>query len=408
VLKLKISFHKFVVPVALAVLLQACVGEELADVEVPSAGEGDAVMLSVFARTPDGSNLYVGVYPDLPSEAPDQSRMLEVAGTSRAQAFEGHVYVWKDEEATYTRYEVDGERSLHPTGSLSFLQLGVTGNVQTIFVSSRLAQTMTDSLDVISWDPSTMEIRHVTTPDALEDPDYPRVEYGEPELFGDFVAWPVLWSDYDNFRFKPEVGVVLTALEGDAAAKVVRDRRCGAGWELFVDDAGDLYVTGTGYFGFAHFFGDDPSSYPNDCVLRIRSGEVAFDAEYYLDLSETTSSPAVYHTWQVNDRTLLAAVWDPEEEAPETDDAYWSAPLLRKLVLIEEGESRSFAEIPKSAVWSTVDHRLDGVLYMLSSEGLVDAEGPSDARSTLYEITESGAREVLSLPGEFWGMGRVR
>jgi hypothetical protein len=391
-----------------SVLVGGCGAEEPAETRTPSSGKAEAVMLSVFARTPDGSNLYVGVYPELPKEAPDRARMLEVAGASLAQAFNGYVYVWNGEEARYTRYAVDDELGLEPAGSLSFQQLGVSGNVQTIFVSSRLAQTMTDSLDIISWDPSEMEIERVSPPEELEDPDYPRVEYGEPELFGDFVAWPVLWSDYDNLRFKPEVGVVLSALEGDAPPKVVRDSRCGAGWELFVDDTGDLYVTGTGYFGLAHFFGDDPSSYPNDCVLRIRSGQSAFDADYYLDLNETTGSPAVYHTWQVSDRTLLGAVWDPQDEAPQTDDAYWSAPLLRKLVLIEEGESRAFAEIPKSAVWSTVDHRLDGVLYMLSSEGLVDAEGPSDARSTLYEITASGARAVLSLPGEFWGMGRVR
>lgn len=392
--------------------LPACFSDSARVISADSEnGDGSlppAVMVSVFSRTPDGSNLYVGVYPEMPAGDLDRSRMLEVGGASRAEAFDGNVYVWDGEGALYRKFSVDEAGGLREEGSMSLSGLGVTGNVQTRFISATNAQTLTDDLLLVAWDPTAMEIRGTIPTEGLEDPAYPRVEYGEPELFGEFVAWPVLWSDYDNFRFKPEVGVLLSALDGGSPARTVRDARCGAGWELFVDAAGDLYVTGTGYFGFAHFFGEAASTYPNDCVLRIRAGDAAFDDEYHLDLNQATGSPAVYHTWQVSDRTLLGAVWDPADAPPTDGDAYWNAPLLRKLVFIEGTASRPFDDIPKSAVWSTVDHRLDDVLYMLSSEGLIDAAGAQGARSTLYEITESGAREVFSTAGEFWGLGRVR
>jgi hypothetical protein len=63
------------------------------------------------------------------------------------------------------------------------------------------------------------------------------------------------------------------------------DSRCGGGWGLFTDDAGDLYALGNAWFGFAHFFDRDPSRQPNDCLLRIPAGSSEFDPDFYLELS---------------------------------------------------------------------------------------------------------------------------
>jgi hypothetical protein len=101
-----------------------------------------------------------------------------------------------------------------------------------------------DNLQIIAWNPSDMTvIGSIDTSGAL-DPEYPNFDYGEPVVFGDYVAWPILWSDDANADYKPAVDVILASARSDAPAFALSDRRCGGGWSQFVDDAGDLYALG--------------------------------------------------------------------------------------------------------------------------------------------------------------------
>jgi hypothetical protein len=113
----------------------------------------------------------------------------------------------------------------------------------------------------------------------------------------------------------------------------------------------------------------------------------------------------------VGGSSLLAAVWDPADDAsllPSPDD-YWNAPLLRKLVRLDGGASAAVEGIPKSSVWSTLNYRLDDSLYVLESDGTFAADGsPNRGRSTLYRVTESGVERAFSSSGEVWSIGRVR
>jgi hypothetical protein len=131
-----------------------------------------------------------------------------------------------------------------------------------------------------------------------------------------------------------------------------------------------------------------------------------FDPDYYVDLNKVADSPAVYFTWQVRERSLFAAVWDKADDPKELKDpdAYWSAEFSRKLLLIDEGQATEVAEIPKSAVFSTLNYRLDDELYMLVSAGSPSESGRSD----LYKVTESGAEKALTTKGQLWSIGRVR
>jgi hypothetical protein len=397
-----------------AILLEcACSGDATHPGGAGGEGEaGPAVMVAIEVRTSDESNLYIGAYPELPRAGLDLSNMVEVGDRANAVAFDGFVYVWEGEAARYTRYSVDAGLSLSAGPVVSFANFGVTGPVITRFISSTRAHTMlSDARGIVVWDPSAMEVLGAISTAALVDADYPRVEYGEPALFGEYVAWPILWSDYDNLRFKPELGVALSRVDSEEPATVLRDRRCGAGWSLLTDELGDLYVTGNAYFGFAHFFGAGAASFPNDCVLRVKAGTTEFDPSFAQDLNQATESPAVYHTWQVRGRTLLAAVWDPADDPTllPTPDDYWNAPLLRKLVRIDEASSTSVTGIPKSSVWSTLNFQLDDTLYILESDGTLDSNGNADrARSTLYRVTEGGVEQAFSSSGEIWSIGRIR
>jgi hypothetical protein len=367
-----------------------------------------AVMVAVASRSPEGTNFYVGAYPELPAEV-DLATMLETPSGQNAATFNGFIYVWSPQSGIYTRYAVDEALQLSHSGAVSFVNEGGTGNVMTRFISPTRAYSMTrDNLRIIVWDPQEMTVLGSIDTSAALDPNYPEFDYGEPVLFGDYVAWPILWSSYDDFDFKPSVDVILAPAWTNEPAFAVSDPRCGGGWSLFTDEQGDLYALGNAWFGFAHFFDQDPARQPNDCLLRIPSGSTSFDPDFYVDLNRAAGSPAVYHAWRSTGRSVVAAVWDPQidpRSLPSPDD-YWTAPMQRKLVRIEDELSEPLEGIPSSAVFSTLDYRLDGELYMLMSEG---SSGPAgDARSTLYRVTDSRAERAITTRGDLWGIGRIR
>lgn len=374
-----------------------------ADKASDTPAESPAVMLSTLVRTPDAANLYVGVYPRLPEEL-DTSEMVELSNSFDARPFDGSVFVWDGESAVYTRYAVDEDLKLEERGSVSFANLGVSGTVQTAFISPTRAYSMArGELQIVVWNPRKMEIIGSIDASAALDSDYPEYDYGEPLRFGDHVVWPILWNDSEGLRHRPEVGVVFAHAETEDPAFVALDKRCGGSWTLFEDEEGDLYVTGATYFGYGQFYGKQADSQPNDCLLRIRAGETEFDPDYYVDLDELVGTPAVYHTWHTRDRSLVAAVWDPNDEPPADPDEYWTAPMQRKLVMIDRGESHEIDGLPKSAVFSTSNYRLDDQLYML-----VSSTTESLARSSLYRVDDDGAKEALTTVGDLWTMGRVR
>lgn len=70
-------------------------------------------------------------------------------------------------------------------------------------------------------------------------------------------------------------------------------------------------------------------------------------------------------------RSKSAAVRDKADDPKRlTDpDAYWSAKFRRKLLSSDDDKTTEVTEIRKSAVFSTLNYRLDDTLYMLVSEG---------------------------------------
>jgi hypothetical protein len=376
--------------------------------QAPEETTEPAVMVAVATRSPEGTNFYVGAYPELPAQV-ELSEMVETPSGQNAATFAGSVYVWSPDSGIYRRYSVGADLLLRETGAVSFVNQGGTGNVMTSFISPTRAYSMTrDNMSIIVWNPEAMTVTGSIDTSAALDPAYPSFDYGEPVVFGDYVAWPILWYDYDNYDFKPSVDVILASASTEAPAFAVSDARCGGGWSLFVDEQGDLYALGNAWFGFAHFFDRDPARQPNDCLLRIPAGSTAFDPQFYVDLNRAADTPAVYHTWQSTGRSVVAAVWDRNSD-PSTlasPDDYWDAPMKRTLVRIDDQVSEPLAGIPSSAVFSTLNYRLDGELYMLMSEG---SSGPAgDARSSLYRVTDSAAELALTTSGDIWAIGRIR
>jgi hypothetical protein len=403
---------RFLLVSSLALALTACGSDDVRIIAEPEDGDGPgtspAVMVSVASRSPEGTTFYVGAYPELPA-ALDLSQMVETASGQNATAANGFIYVWSAVSGVYTRYAVDDELRLREAGAVSFMNLGGTGNVMTSFISPTRAYSMTrDNLTIVVWDPEAMVVLGTIDTSAAIDPDYPNYDYGEPVVFGDYVAWPVLWDDYDNFDFKPSVDVILASASSEEPAFSVSDSRCGGGWGLFTDDEGDLYALGNAWFGFAHFFDREPSRQPNDCMLRMRAGSSEFDPDFYVDLNRAADTPAVYHAWQSNDRSVVAAVWDSaiDPASLASPDDYWETPMKRKLVRIDDDASQPLEGIPDSSVFSTTNYRLDGELYMLMSEG--SAGNAADQRSTLYRISGDRAQPAITTSGDLWSIGRVR
>jgi len=398
------TFVGYSAAAALALGATAC-DSEARVLEGTGSGTEPAVMVAVASRSPEGTNFYVGAYPELPAQV-ELADMLETPSGQNAATYGGYIYVWDAESGVYTRYAVDDARRLSEAGSVSFVNEGGTGNIMTGFVSTTRAYSMTrDNMQIIVWNPTDMTVTGSIDTSAALDPDYPSFDYGEPVVFGDYVAWPILWYDDDNADYKPAVDIILASATNDEPAMAISDRRCGGGWSLFTDDEGDLYALGNAYFGYAHF---DPARQPKDCLLRVRAGSTEFDPDFYVDLNRATNSDIVYHTWQTSGRSVVAAVLDPATDASSiaTPDDYWSTPMQRTLVRVDQGDSEPVTGIPASAVFSTLNYRLDGELFMLMSEGSAGPAG--DASSTLYRIDGSVAEVALRTSGDIWSIGRIR
>lgn len=170
----------------------ACGSDGQADEPEGDAGARDtsapAVMVATQVITPDSSNMYVGAYPELPGEV-DLSSMLEVSGGNDARAHDGRIFVWNSDEGTYTRYEVDEKYALVKPKRVSFANLGGTGNVMTRFISPTRAYSLTRAnLQIIIWDPSSMEILGGVSAESILDEEFPNLDVGEPEMFDGYVV----------------------------------------------------------------------------------------------------------------------------------------------------------------------------------------------------------------------------
>lgn len=363
-----------------------------------------AVMIVGQVYAPDGYFTYVAAFPDVPEGDVDFSKFREF-GNANAYANGGYVFV--EEDGVMKRFAVDEQNQLVDGPSFSWQEFGVpAANASyTVFATAHRAYTLAPQLGVIVvWDPETMTLTG-SLPVELNRPQSMETWAYDGYVVGDKVIWNVFSGDFDGLQVYPAVTLVIADRETDAAVQVVEDSRCLPGGPSRVDDHGDYYVQGTGYFGYFYAYGDaGPDA--RTCLLRVNAGQTQFDPEFLIDFRELTGS-YVNEPWiHVEGSQSVARVWDPDVEIPEDTDLFWDNPALHPLLL----DTESLANGPYTDFegWKTVSGNyftLDRTNYFqLSKTGYTEG-GNTD----VVELHPEGVVHRFHLTDGFLiGMQRIR
>src|SRR5690606_35392181 len=213
-------------------------------------------------------------------------------GNANAYTHAGYVFV--EQDGIMQRFSVDEGLALVDGPRFSWREFGIASinATYTVFVSAQRAYTLAPELGVIVvWDPEQME-RVGTLP--LEMPARPagmETFAYDGHLVGDQVIWNIFSGSFDTLRVHPAVTLAIADAHGDdAPVRLVEDARCLPGGPAHVDEAGNYFVHGGGYFGYFLAYGDaGPAA--RSCILRVNAGEEAFDPEYLVDYEALTGSP---------------------------------------------------------------------------------------------------------------------
>lgn len=203
----------------------------------------------------------------------------------------GSVYVVLATEPTIERWVLDDDDELVLDGELGLAQYGVADGVRKsapVFVAPDRAYYFDhDTLQLIAWNPSTMQTSEAIPLDGLEEDGFGmRTNYLHRD--GDRL---LVSASY--FRLTDEEGYLKlnrVAMIDIASHEVIYadDTRCGGVAFQATDSNGHLYLAShPGHaaalsVGMAHTEGvSEPAP---SCIIRVRSGDDAFDPDYYVDL----------------------------------------------------------------------------------------------------------------------------
>lgn len=291
---------------ALAVLSQACSGDDTVIIDSPSPVDPDpdpgemppppvdeeplyAISGSVFDDEGRGTS-YVALLPSLGSDVEiDYSRVLEVGSASSIFGPEKESFfaVGLDETPTVTKYDiVDGERFVERE-TIDFSSYGLTymwrdpGLVP--FLSAGKAYVIDNrELQVVVWNPAAMEIDGSFSLADVADPDYPLTRFeADPTFRGDDLLVLVTHSTEDDVG-APYTSLLTIDTVNDRVKRVVREDRCGGLWESVKDSKGDIYFSsGTWDATENRVFGEAVETAP--CIVRVKAGESEFDPDYFVD-----------------------------------------------------------------------------------------------------------------------------
>lgn len=376
--------------------------DDKASIEAPT---NSAIMLAGQVYTPDEYLTYVGVFPKVPTGNVSFEKFREF-GNANASTFGGYVFV--EEDGRVKRFSVDEDLQLVDGPEFSWQDFGIaSANASyTVFVSVERAYTFAPELDVIVvWSPEDMELIDSIELDFPERPADMETWASDGHLVGDRVVWNVFSGSFESNTVHPAITLVIAdANDSDAPVEIVEDDRCLPGGPSRVDEDGDYYVHGEGYFGYFLAYGGVPDA--RTCILRMKAGETELDPDYLVDYKEVLGSYISEQWIHVTGDQFLANAWDPDLPLPEDPEEFWGNEALRPLLAdIGDESAEPYPHLEGKESVDGTTRELDGVsYYQLSDTGYVEG-GNTD----VVALRPDGIRQQFHLSGGFMlGLERVR
>jgi len=377
-------------------------GEAGSTAEGGASPQSGAVLVAGQTVGLETYQTYIKIFPEVPSGTVTFSQFREF-GNANVYTFGGYVFV--EEEGTMTRFAVDEKLNLVEGPRFSWQDLGIAGaNASyTVFASADRAYTFAPSLGVtVVWSPSTMKRTGLLEVNLLDRPVDWETWASTGHLVGDKVIWNVFSGSFDSISVYPAVTLAIADANTDAPLRYIEDDRCLPGGPAFVDEQGDYYVHGAGYFGYFYAYGGVPDA--RTCALRVKAGKEEFDPGYLADYQEMLGS-YVSDPWiRVSEDQFLARVWDPGVEFPEFPDDFWTVEARPVLVDLTQKSSKPYPGLEGTYGIDGVSYSVDGANYYQANQ---DGYGEG-AEVDVYQLVPSGPVKKFHLGGVLLGLQRVR
>lgn len=370
-----------------------------------AGGGGPAILVAAFVLGVDEDrSIYVGAVPEVPEGELDYSNFLEF-GNVDVSTHGGYVFVWERDPAIMTRYTVEDDLSLTPGPSRSFLNYGLGGGGELVYVSETRAYMLSPQLDtIVVWNPAALEITGtipVDLPKELRSSGFAPFAH-KGQVVGDSVVWQIIAANFEALTIHPGVVLAIASANTDEPVRFVEDDRCIGGDGGYVDAGGDYYVRAGGYWGYFAAYGPAREA-ARTCVLKLPAGGAGFDPDYLVDMRELTGTYVNFPWFHVEGSTYLTQVWDSAVALPENaNDYYLGAGLKAQLIDIESGSVAPYPDIDGTIPISSNEIALDGVAYYEWSD-----QGLGAASTQVMELRREGLVPKFSLPS-LWALGRIR
>lgn len=371
---------------------------------------GGYVLTSVVIDPNNNRTTYAQVVSSLTGPF-DNQKAIEIPGNGSVLATRDAFFVGLVEEPTWVKYVIE-DGAVKEAGRLSFQAYGVTtidyGN--TIVDDETAVSAFSDPAKAIVWNPKTLTIKGEVSL-AHQKRDGYSTEVWTTVAHDGLVYIPARWSDWTGGRIFPGVGLTILDPATLAVKGFAEDDRCASGGRPVFDAAGNAYVLGDGRTYsiqmFANAAGTTP---PKNCLLRIKAGEIDFDANYFFEITALTGGyETVGELGAVTDGQGVGyALMFYPEKLPSTvkadSFAFWSESAFKPWRL-ELGDTPTATEVtaaPFSAIGFT-SAALNGKLY---SGGAPASDGLSDV--TALDPSDDSVTTAFRMEGYFSGLYELK
>jgi hypothetical protein len=260
-----------------------------------TAGGSYAVAATLNANTAQATSL-IFTTKSLDAKATvDESAGISVPDVVTIYGIEGagKVYSTQAMSPVVTEYLIDDKGKITPGRSISFQQFGLAGSFSTraiAMISPTKAYLLDDTtLQAITFNPQEMTVGKAISLSGMMEPNYgTNFSYTVP-VRGKQV---VVTGYHYNATFSGTIATTHVAfIDGDTdAVTTIKDTRCGDFSSIATAPNGDLYFGADTYSTALNLAGGSTVA-PEGCILRMKSGENQFDANFFVKIKDITGLP---------------------------------------------------------------------------------------------------------------------
>ena len=368
------------------------------------APRSTALLATQRIFTTDNRFIAAQVVSELDGQELDPSQSLELSGFSRTYVFGGKLFVFDGETLQVTRYAIDDDLRLTEDGRFSMMGVGVTSFAPTtVFINPTRAIYIGREEIAVVFDPEAMVITSTFDVPGLAKEGL-IARFNAPIRVGDNLYMAIAWWNGDTFEVHPAVAAAVLSAEEDRFLGIAEDSRCVFSDSGFAAD-GAYYVVGNNFSGAIDLA--TPEEFPPPCLLRLREGATEFDADFYVDLAESTGTRLLGGLeLGIGDGRYIGQVYGASQDPSELDSpsSVFGENLFRyALFSVSNGLATVVDDLPLTARNNFFPALIDGIPYVPINDGFDNSQ--------LFRIdpeTRSAEIALQSSAGQIIGLQRIR